>query len=500
MGRSAPVGAVRRAGVGIHGRRRPAPVAECWDRKDAFALLAAHRIASIRSTTSGDVDRPADRQAYVLRSLKRPEEVRLLRQLYASRFVLISCYSPGANRQAYLEKRIRESRVKPHRKKAEHSAADLIRRDQKEELDHGQDVLGTFPLGDFFVDARPGGGGADSRVPSALDSNSRCAGSSRFSSRIRGARRRATSSTDQAAAAMRRSAELGRQVGAAICTHHGDVVAVGVNEVPKPGGGLYWEGDAPDKREFQLGRDTSDERKLQIAKQIVEGLLKAELLGEGVNEKAVLEEVAKTDLDSLIEFIRAVHAEMAAIIDAARRGISVDGCTIFVTTFPCHHCARHIVAAGIRRVVYIAPYAKSMAEELHSDSLVVTGNVMLEDKPPDPKKDPRVRFEPFVGVGPRRYMEMFEAPERKLTSGKLVEWTAGNAQPRLADLEPDELRFEVLPYLLRERAAEDVLHDIVEEREPKLSVDPPPPTARDVPPKSPRRTSRTATKPKRSGG
>ena len=53
----------------------------------------------------------------------------------------------------------------------------------------------------------------------------------------------------QAAAAMRRSAELGRQVGAAICTKAGDVVTVGTNEVPKAGGGLYWEGDEPDARE-----------------------------------------------------------------------------------------------------------------------------------------------------------------------------------------------------------------------------------------------------------
>ena len=52
-------------------------------------------------------------------------------------------------------------------------------------------------------------------------------------------------------------------------------------------------------------------------------------------------------------------------------GAKVDECTLFATTFPCHHCARHIVAAGIRRVVYVAPYAKSRAVDLHDDAIVL---------------------------------------------------------------------------------------------------------------------------------
>jgi deoxycytidylate deaminase len=448
---------------------------DCWDRKDAFALLGLHRIAVSRRETSGNIDVPAPRQAYVVRSLKRPEEVELLRQVYGSRFVLIACYSPASRRHAYLEEQIRESRVKPHEAEPMHDAAELIKRDEREALDHGQDVLGTFHLADFFVDASDFGISVKDE-----DGTTR----SRFELEIRrvmeilfGCPRRTPSRDEfgmtQAAAAMRRSAELGRQVGAAICTPDGDVVAVGVNDVPKAGGGLYWEGDVGDKREFQLGRDTSDEHKIDIARQIVERLAKAELLIDGVDEDAILREISKTNLDNLIEFVRAVHAEMAALTDAARRGIAVEGCTLFVTTFPCHHCARHIVAAGIKRVVYVAPYAKSMAEELHPDSLIVTSNVMLDDRRGD-DDDRRVRFEPFVGVGPERYLEMFSMPQRKLKSGALVEWSDASAEPRLLDLEPVELRGERLPYLLRERHAQDLLADIIERRDPKLSVDPPP--------------------------
>jgi cytidine deaminase len=450
---------------------------ECWDRNDAFALLALHRIAVERRKVSGDIDVPAERQAYVLRSLKRPEEVELLRKVYGSRFVLLACYSPASRRRTLLERLIRESRVKPYKATPVHDAEELMRRDEREALPHGQDVQGTFHRADFFVDAsdfditkkEPAG-----RTRPRFELELR-----RIIEILFGHPRRTPSRDEfgiaQATAAMRRSAELGRQVGAAICTADGDVVSVGVNEVPKAGGGLYWEGDPGDRREFQLGRDTSDEHKQRIARQIVEGLSKAELLGEGIDEAAMLAEISRTGVDNIIEFVRAVHAEMAALTDAARRGISVHGCTMFVTTFPCHHCARHVVAAGLRRVVYIAPYAKSMAEELHNDSLVVTSNVMLEDeRARSNDEDLRVRFEPFVGVGPDRYLEMFAAPIRKQKSGALADWSPTSAQPRLSDLEPDELRSELLPYLLRERNAQDLLSDVISRRTPKLHVDPPP--------------------------
>ncbi len=58
-----------------------------------------------------------------------------------------------------------------------------------------------------------------------------------------------------------------------------------------------------------------------------------------------------TRLDDLTEFGRVVHAEMHAMLDAARRGVSTQGSTLFSTAFPCHNCAKHIVAAGIEEVL-----------------------------------------------------------------------------------------------------------------------------------------------------
>lgn len=76
---------------------------------------------------------------------------------------------------------------------------------------------------------------------------------------------------------------------------------------------------------------------------------------------AFLEHVKGTRFADLIEFGRAVHAEMEAVLSAARRGIPVQDATVVCTTFPCHNCARHLIAAGVRRLVYLFPYAKSRA-------------------------------------------------------------------------------------------------------------------------------------------
>ena len=57
-----------------------------------------------------------------------------------------------------------------------------------------------------------------------------------------------------------------------------------------------------------------------------------------------------------------VHAEQNAISDAARRGVSVNGSTAYITHFPCINCAKILAAAGVKSVKYLHDY--------HNDSLV----------------------------------------------------------------------------------------------------------------------------------
>ncbi|QOG12251.1 deoxycytidylate deaminase [Arcobacter sp. FWKO B] len=51
-----------------------------------------------------------------------------------------------------------------------------------------------------------------------------------------------------------------------------------------------------------------------------------------------------------------IHAEMNAIIWAARKGISIEGATIYVTLEPCADCSKNIIQSGIQRIVYEKSY------------------------------------------------------------------------------------------------------------------------------------------------
>ena len=64
------------------------------------------------------------------------------------------------------------------------------------------------------------------------------------------------------------------------------------------------------------------------------------------------------------EIYLSIHAEADIIAQAARRGLSLKGADIFVTTFPCPNCARLLVRAGIRRLFYARGYSKLDAEEI----------------------------------------------------------------------------------------------------------------------------------------
>jgi len=71
-----------------------------------------------------------------------------------------------------------------------------------------------------------------------------------------------------------------------------------------------------------------------------------------------------------------IHAEMNAIIWAAREGISIDGATIYVTLEPCSDCSKNLIASGIKRIVYDKSYE-------HTNSDIVTkfiqdNNVSIE--------------------------------------------------------------------------------------------------------------------------
>ena len=93
--------------------------------------------------------------------------------------------------------------------------------------------------------------------------------------------------------------------------------------------------------------------------------------------------------------------------------------------------------------MYIAPYAKSQAHELHKDALEVATDDVPDDK---------VVFVPFVGVAPRRYSYLFFGHERKLADGTIKVFDPTIAVPRLQDADPHDIGLDQLAYSVRETA------------------------------------------------
>jgi cytidine deaminase len=331
-----------------------------------------------------------------------------------------------------LARRIAESRFSNQIGDFLTQAEKLLRKDESEIGDvYGQNVEDTFPIADIVINT------AD---PATMSASIQRAIELLFGNVF------ITPTPDEqgmylARAAALRSASLARQVGAAICRHDGTLVALGMNDVPKAGGGAYWHRDEDDGRDFTWGYDTSDRMRENLFAEILQRLVDAGWLNEKKSGVAVQELVKEAlhgnnppimkgaQFSGTIDYVRAVHAEMAAITDAARHGVSTKGCTLYTTTFQCHDCAKLMVSAGIERVVYVEPYRKSLVQELYPDSIVV-----------DPAEDcgNKVRFEPFVGVAPRRYSDLFglSKMKRKGKDGSAVQWRRTEATPRLPEYMP----------------------------------------------------------------
>jgi deoxycytidylate deaminase len=394
-------------------------------RTDAMALLAVLQVRSYReeSNTVGGRDpaTPLRRHAFIINSLKRKDEITALRRVYGDGFTLLGAYGARDRRLETLASRIAKSKNK-ETDACRDIAERLIARDEAERTDFGQDVSHTFFRADAFIDAteRAQADDAVRRFVEVLFGHP-------FATPTR-----EELGMQQAFSAALRSADLSRQVGAAITTNDGQILAVGTNDVPKAGGGLYWPGDY-DYRDFRFAE--TDEPNAEMKRVIL-----ADLLARLRDEKLLAENVALDDakiadisrklkdsrLMNITEYGRMVHAEMAAITDAARRGVAVAGARLFCTTFPCHNCAKHIVAAGIREVVYIEPYPKSQVASLFSDSIA------LDRRP----TEHQVAFSSFVGFAPTRFADLFLMPKRVDEQRHILKWEAVRtaALPRISGI------------------------------------------------------------------
>lgn len=66
-----------------------------------------------------------------------------------------------------------------------------------------------------------------------------------------------------------------------------------------------------------------------------------------------------------------VHAEQNAIADCAKRGVSCENSTAYITHYPCIHCARLLLASGIKEIKYINDYKNDELVEIFAKQLKI---------------------------------------------------------------------------------------------------------------------------------
>ncbi len=356
-----------------------------------IGIKRQEKIQAEDASKSGAVVRETPhRLAFLIDSIKHPQEINLLRTIYGSMFYLfgILCAEP-----IRFKKLIGKGYKEPE-------AHTVIDRDKKQDEEYGQQLVKALQYADFFIrNHHPNLEGLKKQIR-------------RFFNLIFGTNL-VTPTKDEfamyvAQSSGLRSACLSRQIGASILNNDGEIVSTGYNDVPMYLGGQYTPeyGESDCRCAYTQERKCmNDEYKKSLKNDIAE-ILK-NYIGNNKNDEVVKKIYEETWLKDVLEFSRAVHAEMSAIVSAARNGYSVKNGTLYTMTFPCHNCARHIIAAGIRRVIYIEPYEKSQAIELHYDS--------IELEPVEWQKTEKVAFMHFEGVAPRQYFNLFRmfGPRKK---------------------------------------------------------------------------------------
>jgi deoxycytidylate deaminase len=407
---------------------------EFSENSDGVASLIVTQIRAQR-----DGKDTAGSRAFIVDSLKNPKEVEVLDQIYSRNYYTVAVYSPTSIRKDNLSNKISKGKHQPLCDAHLFLAQELIDRDQKGKSSHGQSVRDTFPKSDFFIDTQK-----DVSVQIK-----------RFIELIFG-EPFITPTLDEymmfvAKATALRSCDLSRQVGAVIVDQYGAIVSTGCNEVPMPKGGFYYEGrentigDNRDKVEQHDPNFHEIERSIGELIEVMKeaGFIQKEESSEKLAEELIhgdhKELTAEARIRNLIEFGRVVHAEMHAISQAAMIGRSVKGATLYCTTYPCHICARHVIASGIDKVVYIEPYPKSLTASMYHREMISEGdaedvsNACLEHK---------VVFRSFRGISPTLYQRVFTYRRRKDSYGAIAEWVPNTAKPLSAVSEIARPSFE----------------------------------------------------------
>ena len=383
-------------------------------RKDIFALYGIESLKRFGSRDNND-DVPSE-VVHVFRQIKRPDEITTLKEVFGRNVLFVACYSSKADRTENLIKKLLKTNRGMNRTQLESMALQIMAIDEDErEIPTGQRVTDCYHHADFVLDCTD-----TAKLSKSIDRLVDIYFGHPFIS----------PSKDEycsyfANAASYRSLDLSRQVGAAIFSDSCEVIALGCNEVPKAGGGTYWNDSEYDYRDYALGYDSNQQVKQDMARDALVRLQSSwlqekyrSLSPERLSYQALEANDAPLKgsmISDVIEYGRMVHAEMNAITDAARSRKSTQDTTLYCTTMPCHLCTKLVIAAGVKRVVYVQPYPKSLVEELYSDSVSIDKH----------STNGKVSYETLKGVTPNGFRMAFrKTSKRKKADGTIRTWNA----------------------------------------------------------------------------
>jgi dCMP deaminase len=77
--------------------------------------------------------------------------------------------------------------------------------------------------------------------------------------------------------------------------------------------------------------------------------------------------------------VRTNHAEINALVQAARHGINIAGATAYITNMSCTTCAKALIAAGIKRVVVFSDFHDTLATQFYSDADIEIVKMKMPD-------------------------------------------------------------------------------------------------------------------------
>jgi deoxycytidylate deaminase len=416
----------------------------CADSKrgDVLALLGISAI--LRGGEEARIKNVDARRINIIRQIKRLDEYHTLERVYGRNIIFVGCYASPKDRANYLVDRMRVSDRSSNDSKLLSQAYQIMSIDEDEsDDDFGQKVIDCYPKSDFIIDCT-----SLKTLENSCERLIKIFFGNPFISPTKD-----EYSSYIANAASYRSLDLSRQVGAAIFGNDGEIISMGCNEVPAPGGGTYWCDHDSDGRDYVLGYDSNQRVKEDMARDAIAKLKESNWLKED-KEKSDLNDLTtelfakssgdkkegpwrRSMLSDIIEYGRMVHAEMNAITDAARFRRSTQGSTLYCTTMPCHMCTKLIISSGISRVVYLQPYVKSLTSELFKDSVVFEGR----------EEERKVNFSSLKGVTPAGFERAFSKDtKRKNDDGTAKNWDKLNAQPTFLTTIPYYLEIELDAY------------------------------------------------------